>query len=106
MLLDMLELGRVPKRRLVPIQVADPFVDGRVAGANVAYVAFEVLDVDGVEADDGRVEADVGFGDVGAVVEGRGVVGEVGFDLGEGVEEGVQGFFVGFLRSGGGGPGG
>lgn len=99
MFLDMLELGRLAKGRLVPVQVAEPFVQGRVAGADVAHVAFEVLDVDGVEADDGRVEADVGFGEVGAVVEGRGVGGEVGFDAVEGVEEGVEGFFVGVLGS-------
>lgn len=85
----MLELSGAAKSGHVPIQMAEPGVDGRVAGADVADVAFEVLDVDGVEADDGGVEADVGFGDVGAVVEGRGVGGEVGFDAVEGGEEGV-----------------
>ena len=61
-----------------------------------------MLDVDGVEADDGRVETDVGFGDVGAEVVGDGVLGEVGFGAGEGGEEGVDGFFVGFLGAKGG----
>ena len=104
MILNMLELGRFAKRRHIPVQVAQPVVDGRVAGADVADVAFEVLDVDGVEADEGRVEADVGFGEVRAVVVGcggGGVRGEVSFDAREGGEEGVEGFFVGGLRSAG-----
>ena len=71
----------------------------RVPAADISDVALEVLNVDGVEADDGGVEADVGFGDGGAVVVGGGVGGEVGFDAVERAEEGVHGFFVGFLGS-------
>ena len=56
-----------------------------------------MLDVDGVEADDGCVETDVGFGDGRAEVVGCGVGGEVGFGAVEGGEEGADGFFVGFL---------
>ena len=56
-----------------------------------------MLDVDGVEADDCCVETDVGFGDGRAEVVGCGVGGEVGFGAVEGGEEGVDGFFVGFL---------
>ena len=68
-----------------------------IAGADVADVAFEMLHVDGIEADYCCVEADVGFGDVRAEVVGGGVGGEVGLGAGEGGEEGVDGFFVGFL---------
>lgn len=50
--LDVVELRRLPKGRVVPVQVAHPAVDGRVSRANVADVALEVLHVDGVEADD------------------------------------------------------
>ena len=60
-----------------------------------------MLDVDGVEADDGGEEADVGFGDGGAVVVGGGMCGEVGFGLVEGLEEGADVLFVCFLCSGG-----
>jgi hypothetical protein len=67
MFLDMFKIRRLFKRRIIPVEMAEPLVDRRVAGANVADVTFEVLDVDGVEADDGGVEADVGFGG-----EGRG----------------------------------
>lgn len=60
--LDMLKLCRLrPKRIVVPVQVSQPFVEGRVSRADVADVTLEVLDVDGVKADDGRVQADVGF---------------------------------------------
>ncbi len=61
-----------------------------------------MLDVDGVEADDGRVEPDVGFGDVRPEVVGCGVLCEVGFGAVEGGEERADGFFVGFLRAKGG----
>ena len=91
MFLDMLKLRRLPKRRHLPVQMPHPAVQGGETRADVAEVAFEVLDVDGVEADYGCVEADVGFGDVGAVVEGAGVGGEVVFGAGEGGEEGVEG---------------
>ena len=56
-----------------------------------------MLHVDGVEADDGCVEADVGFGDGRAEVVGCGVGGEVRFGAVEGGEEWVNSFFVGFL---------
>ena len=101
MLLDMLKLRRLPKRRHGPITMPEPAMQSRKARADVAEVAFEVLDVDRVEADDGRVEADVGFGDGGAVVEGAGVGGEVSFGAGEGGEEGVERGLVGELGSGG-----
>lgn len=35
----------------------------RVPGSDITDVAFEVLDVDGIEADDGRIETDICFRD-------------------------------------------
>lgn len=57
-----------------------------------------MLDVDGIEADNGCVEADVRFGEV----RGREEVGsaggrEVGFDFVEGGEEGGYGTGIGFF---------
>ena len=69
-LLDMLELRGIPKGGIAPVEVPQPAVQRRVSGADVAYVAFEVLYVDDIEADDGGVEADVGFGEAGAKVVG------------------------------------
>ena len=74
---DMLKLGRLAKGRHIPVEVAQPGVDGRVAAADVADVALEVLDVDGVEAHDGGVQAHVGFGDGVAEVEGPGARAQV-----------------------------
>ncbi len=95
--LDMFELRRLPKSGHIPVQMPQPLVQRRKPGSDVTDVAFEMLDVDGVEADDGRVEADVCFGDVGSEVVGCGVFCEVGFGAVEGGEEGADGFFVGFL---------
>lgn len=36
----------------------------RIPASYIADVAFEMLHVDGIEADDGGEQADVGFGDV------------------------------------------
>ena len=70
MFLDMLKLRRLPKSRNVPIQFPQPLVNRRITRADVAKVAFEMLDVDGIEADDCCVESYIGFGDVGAEVIG------------------------------------
>ena len=96
--LDVEEVGGVAEGGVVPVQVTHPLVDGRVAGADVADVALEVLDVDGVEADDGGEEADVGLGRVrGGEEEGCRGGGEGGFHAVERGEESVHIFGVGFL---------
>lgn len=46
--LDVQEVGRVLEGRDVPVQVAHPAVQQRVARADVTEVALEVLDVDGL----------------------------------------------------------
>ena len=58
-----------------------------------------MLDVDCVEADHGRVETHIGFGDVGPVVVGAGG-GEVFFHAVEGFEELCYGFCVCFFCGG------
>jgi hypothetical protein len=44
-----------------PIQMAHPFVKVGISGPNIADVALEVLNVDGIEADDGGEETDISF---------------------------------------------
>lgn len=103
MLLDVRKLGRVLERRVVPVEVPQPLVDVRVAGADVANVALEVLHVDGVEADDGREESDVGLGDrVAKVVLAAFLVAlrKVGFGAVERGEERRDVALVRFLRGG------
>jgi hypothetical protein len=94
---NMRELSRVPESRVVPIQVPQPLMDIGVTGSDVSDVGLEVLDVDGVEADDSGEEADIGFGDRGAVVEWAGGGREVLFYPVEGAEELGYGFGVGFF---------
>lgn len=50
--LDVLKLRGILERRVVPVQVAHPAVQGRVAGSNVTDVTLEVLHIDGIETDD------------------------------------------------------
>ena len=56
-----------------------------------------MLDVDGIEADDCCVEANVCFCDLRAEVVGCGVLCEVGFCAVEGDEELLDGFLICFL---------
>lgn len=100
MLLNMLKLRRLPKRRDIPIQIPHPIVDLWVPAPDIPDVTLEMLHVYGIEADDSRVEPDVRFRDLGAEVEGFGVLGEVRFDAIKSAEEGCDSFFVGFLRPG------
>lgn len=116
MLPDVRELRRLSECFDVPVQIADPptephqrlnqsgigskryvLVNGRISAANIANVALEVLDIDRIETNDGRVETDVGLCDAVAVVVGTWILGEVFFDAVEGFEELRDGFFVGFL---------
>lgn len=104
MTFNMRKLRRTLSKRVrkVPIQIPHPRVNRRISTANVSKVAFEMLHIHHVEADDGCVESDVGFGDLWTVVEWSfGVDGaEVVFDFVEGGEEGCDGFFVGGLGGG------
>jgi hypothetical protein len=98
MLLDVLKLRRVLEGRVVPVQVPHPLVQGRIPAADVTDVALEVLDVDGVEADQRCEEAHIGFGYVrcGEEVRCRGL--RQGFlESVERVEEGCDVFRVRFL---------
>lgn len=66
MFLDMFKIRRVPEGRIFPIQMSEPTVKRWVSTSNVPNVAFEVLYIDRVEPDDGRVHSDVSFRKSGA----------------------------------------
>lgn len=99
MLLDMFELRRLLESGDAPIQVPEPLVQSRIAGADVADVAFEMLNVNRVEADDGGVEAYVRFGDSFSEIERSRSLCQMGFSAIEGAEQGSESFLVGFLGS-------
>jgi hypothetical protein len=48
--LDVLKLRRFPKSLLVPVEVTHPLVEEGVAGSDIADVALEVLDIDGLSS--------------------------------------------------------
>jgi hypothetical protein len=103
MFLDVLELCRLLEGRDVPVQIPQPAMDSGIAAADIADVAFEVLDIHRIEAGDGHVQAYVRFGDVGAeVVRALGSCGGLELRLGfvEVSEEFGHGAVVGFLAAG------
>ena len=63
MLLDVFKLGRVLEGRVVPVQMPHPLVQVIVAAPDISNITFEVLHVDGIEANNGGVETDVSFRD-------------------------------------------
>lgn len=105
MFLDMFELCGFLEGGDVPIEIFHPAMDCGVSGSDVFEVTFEVLDVDGIETNDGGEESDVKFREVRAKVVWTGTLGggklsaEVGFDAVEGFEEGDDVAFVCFLAS-------
>lgn len=100
-LLDMLELGRLLHPGHFPVQMFQPAVQARVIVSNAADHEFEMLLVDGVEADEGGVEFEVDFGDVLAEdVHVVWVVGKMGFEAVEGGEDDAAVFFIGGLGGG------
>lgn len=94
----MLKLRRLPERRHLPVQPTQPAMQSREARSDVTQVTLEVLDVDGVEADDRREETNIGLSERVSEEVARGrVFDEVGFDPVERGEERGDGLFVGFL---------
>lgn len=79
MFFDMFKLRRVAKGGNAPVEIPHPLVQCRIPGSDIANVAFEMLDVDWIEADNGGVETHVGFRDLVSKVVWRGVLGQVGF---------------------------
>lgn len=71
----------------------------RISTPDIADVAFEMLDVDRIAANDGGVETSICFGHVFTEIVGACVLRQVGFRSVEGGEKGLDGFFIGFLSS-------
>ena len=97
MLLDMLEVGRIFERGVVPVKVQQPLVDMRVPVADGPGIALEVTVVDGIEAHDRRVEPDVRLGE--SVPDEKGQLSGVlcrqhGLDPIERGKELIEGSFV------------
>lgn len=71
----------------------------RIAAPDIAQVALEVLDVDLIEADYGRVQADVGFCDAVAEVVRSAIFGNLLFSTVERLEEYLYVLLVSFLST-------
>lgn len=100
MILDMLELSRLLERRYVPVQLPQPLVQRRITRSNITDVALEMLHIDWIEANDGGIEANVCFSDVGTEIVGSSVFGKVSLGAVKGDKKGFDGFLISFLRSG------
>ena len=96
-LLDMFELRSLPKRWHIPVQVSQPFVQRWIARAYIADVAFEMLHINRIEADDSRIEADLSFSDVLAEVVRACMGSQMLFSAVKGSEQGLDGLLVGLL---------
>ena len=98
-ILNVRKLRRVLERGDIPIEIPDPAMDCGISASDVADVAFEVLDIYGVEANNGGVKTYVGFCDGRSEVVWGALSSEMSFSAREGFEEWADGFFVGLLGS-------
>lgn len=71
----------------------------RVSTANVTDITLEVLDIDGVEADDGGEEADISLAQLVTKVEGTTRLGKIFFRTIKGLEQSLDILLVGFLSA-------
>lgn len=78
-LFDVTKLGRLPKGGMhffIPVEPSKPIVEYGISVSKHTQIAFEMLHVYDVEADQGAVDANVDFGEV--------VPEEVGTSIGGG----------------------
>ena len=61
MILHVLKVASVFESRVIPVQFSQPLVNSRVTASDISDVAFKVLDVNSIEADDGWVKTDIGL---------------------------------------------
>jgi len=99
MSLDVFELRRLSESRYIPIQVPQPFMQRWIPAPYIPDIAFEVLNIDGIEAYNSCVQANVGLGDHGAEIVRGSVLCQVDFCAVKGFKESLDGFFVGLLCS-------
>lgn len=96
----MRPLRRLPKRRMVPIQIPQPLMNKRIPTPNISQVRLEMLNIHHIKPNNCREETDICFGDAGTEVErsfGRDRR-EMGFHAVEGGKEGCDSFLIGLLR--------
>ena len=74
-------------------------MQSRITGSNITDVALEVLHINRVEANDGSIEANVCFSDIGTEIVWSSVFGKVSFGAVKGGKKGFDGFLISFLRS-------
>ena len=65
----MLKLGSALECVLIPVEITQPFMDGRISRSDVTDIRFEMLNIDGIKTDDCRVESHITFCDMLAPVE-------------------------------------
>jgi hypothetical protein len=61
MRLDMVEIGSILERRVVPVEVLHPTMNERVSVTYGTVVTFEVAMIDRVETDNRCIQPDVGL---------------------------------------------
>lgn len=101
-ILDMRKVRRILERGMIPVEIPQPAVEMWVAAAYVADIAFEVLHVDRVEADEGCEEPDVDFGHVVAKEERSTLLFQLCLCAVQGVEEHFDVLLIGLLGAGNG----
>lgn len=99
MILDMVEFCCLFECRNIPIQMPKPFMDSWVSMPNIPDITLEVLDVNGVETNNGWKEADINLCKLCTKNIWSTRVLEYLLNAVEGAEKSFQMIFVYFLNS-------
>lgn len=99
-LLNVLKLGSLLEGSYLPVEISQPFMYVRIPRANITDVALEMLNVDGIETNDGGIEAYIHFCEVFSKIELRCLFSKMSFDVVEGAEQALDCILIGFLCSG------
>ena len=98
---DVVEAGCVFKSWFCPVQPSHPSMQSWISGAYVFQIDFEMLNVDGVKANECCEQADVSFGDASTKEVGSrtGDIAQVGFSPHKGGKDVESSALIRFLRS-------
>ena len=70
-----------------------------ITRSDITDVALEMLHIDWIEANNGGIEANVCFRNIGPKVIWTSMLSEMSFGTVKGIEQGADGLLVSFLRS-------
>ena len=96
----MLELSSTLECVMIPIKITQPLMNSRISRPDVTDVRLEMLNIDGIEADDCRIKSHIALCDLLAPIEWSLRGRQVLFDFVKRIEQWLDCLFICLLSSG------